>query len=118
MTKLEFRVRPPAEVNADVSQTVAIDCTASVAPGLSLVYTQWVMPLLCGETPEQPDVLPNGTLVISQITMQNMGVYTCMAYTQEETISASVYLHVSSSRVYAGFVCNYMAFVIVLSHCS
>ena len=101
MTRLEFRPRPPSEVNAAVSQTVAINCTASVAPGFPLVDTQWVMPLrpLCGRMPGQPDVLPNGTLVISQATLEHTGVYTCKASTQDETNSTTVYVCVSSSRI-------------------
>ena len=101
MTKLEFRARPPAEFNAHVSQTVAIDCTASEAPRFPLVYTQWVLPSspLCGAASEQPNVLPNGTLLISQTT--GTSAYTCKAHTLEEAISTTVRVYVPPSRAYA-----------------
>ena len=104
MTKLEFRIRPPATVDAYVSQKVVIDCTASVAPGFPLVCMHWVMSPSCGQSSAQYDVIPNGTLVISQPTLHNTGLYICKAYTLEETVTAAVYLHLSSGRVYAGWV--------------
>jgi hypothetical protein len=97
VSKLEFRARSPAEIDVDVSQTVAMDCTASDAPDLPLVYTQWMFPSPCAFVPDSPEVLPNGTLIISQTTLQHTGVYTCKAYNQKETISMAVHLHVSSS---------------------
>ena len=102
VTKLEFRARPPLVVNATVSETVVIDCTASVAPGFPLVITEWTkhpLPLCEGKT-VQLDVSPNGTLVISQTKMEDEGLYTCKAFTRDETITTTVRLNVSPSRVY------------------
>ena len=99
VTKLEFTVRPPAAIYARISQTVVINCTAGVAPGFPFAYVQWVIKPLCGDMSVNYDAFPNGTLVISQTTLQNTGVYKCRAYTLEETITAAVYLYVSSGRV-------------------
>jgi hypothetical protein len=111
VTKLEFIVRPPPEIMADVSETVSIDCTASDGPGLPLAYTRWILPpsCTCGDEasevfpngtlvfPNGMLVLPNGTLVISETKLRDTGVYTCKAYTHAETVSTAVYLFVSSS---------------------
>lgn len=59
---------------------------------------QWTVSPLCGDMTVEYDVLPNGTMIISQPTLQDTGVYTCAAYTPYEMISASVYLYVTSDN--------------------
>ena len=102
VTKLEFRVRPPAVVNVYVSQTVVIDCAASGAPGVPLAYTEWTKlpPPLCEEAPRQLNVSRNGSLVVS-IKLEDEGLYRCKALTRYEAITTMVYLNVSPCKVNA-----------------
>ena len=118
MTKLEFRIHPPAAVSAYVSRPVVIDCTASVAPGLPLAMTEWTKspPPLCKETPQQLNVSRNGSLFFSQAKMQDEGFYTCKAFARDEIITATTYLQMTPCRVNA--ICVIKTLVICLSYYS
>ena len=75
--KLEFVIRPPATVNAVLSQTIVIDCAIRATPGL-IWLPHWSFPL-GAKASNRRQVLPNGTLVISQATADDSGLYQCNA---------------------------------------
>ena len=92
MIKLEFVVRPPATVNATLSQTIVIDCAIRATPGL-IWLPHWSFPL-CANASNRRQVLPNGTLVISQATADDSGLYQCNAQFGEKKLVANVLLSI------------------------
>ena len=92
MIKLEFVIRPPATVNAALSQTIVIDCAIRAAPGFKWL-PHWSFPL-CVKPSNRRKVLPNGTLIISQATEDDSGAYQCSAQFGEKKLVANVLLSV------------------------
>jgi hypothetical protein len=101
VTKLEFVDRPPAEITAFPLQSVVINCTARLARGFPFVFTYWAKspPPLC-EGERKLNVLSNGSLVISNIKIQDEGFYECKSSTTDRTITSKVYLNVSTTYEY------------------
>ena len=86
--KLEFVIRPPATVDAALSQTIVIDCAIRATPGL-IWLPHWSFPL-CAKASNRRQVLPNGTLVISQATADDTGLYQCNAQFGDKKLVANV----------------------------
>ena len=88
MIKLEFVIRPPTTVNAALSQTIVIDCAVRAAPGFKWL-PHWSVPL-CAKPSNRRQVLPNGTLVISQATADDSCLYQCNAQFGDKKLVANV----------------------------
>lgn len=95
--RLEFVIRPPATITTSLSQMIAIDCKARAASGLP-ASVHWSFPV-CITSSIRREVLSNGTLIISQTTAEDSGLYQCNAQFGEETLVANVTLSVPRARV-------------------
>ena len=93
ISQLQFVHRPPSKVTVNgTSKAIAINCSATAAPGLP-VHTHWSINRNNKKESgcdKSISVFSNGTLVIPDADKCGIGVYNCSAYHDGESISTSV----------------------------
>jgi hypothetical protein len=82
-----FTIRPSGTVKIALSGHASIDC---VAAGMPQPDINWKLP--CGEHTEKTAVLPNGTLVITEATAWDSGIYECVASSVFGKVSSKVHV--------------------------
>ena len=99
ISQLQFVHRPPSKLSIKgTSIAIAINCSATVAPGLA-VHTHWSINRNNKKESgcvKSLSVFSNGTLVIPDAERCGIGVYNCSAHHDGESISTS--MQVVSSR--------------------
>ena len=76
-----------------VSESKSIDCTAT---GIPQPEIEWKLP--CGEHNEKTTVLANGTLVITDATVWDSGIYECVAFSVFGNVSSKVHVVVPDGK--------------------
>ena len=93
---LKFVHRPSASVVVSALETIAINCTAELAPNIP-ASTRWIFPHeQCGLGTAKRTVLHNGTLVIRGATAWDSATYVC--YVGAKSILSSVQLKVAGKQ--------------------
>ena len=90
---IKFVQRPPVFVEASVSDTIVINCTAEIAPHIP-TFTEWTfLHGQCNAESSRWTSLSNGSLVIRRATAWDSAKYICSA--GNKRISASVQVRVT-----------------------
>ena len=106
-----FTVKPPAKVFPGVGSTLTLDCKATGDPQPVISWKKQDGQLPAGRSHQ----LINGTLVIRDVTMNDRGIYKCIAlYARVFKTEAVTYTEIQKG-IFSDIAISFLSFLINLS---